>query len=243
MAYKSVKQHKVFKENPFIEKAIDDIKIIRKTQVVRSKNRDEIQMIVNSDGEVEGHTAFMKFVEVDEEQFAKVYLSQFTAFWELPKSAIRVFGFIINILKPKKDEFYLEMGKCLEYTKYKHPKDVISGLSALMECEIIARSDSHFKFFINPLVVFNGDRVSFAKTYIKKKKQAAKDQLNKKDQLTLFSAAPEEVQTEAVQMSREEGLARIAAEQKDLRQNAIPITEDELAKVEIRHSPRPKKGK
>lgn len=243
MAYKSVKQHKVFKENPFIERAIDDIKIIRKTQVVRSKNRDEIQMIVNSDGEVEGHTAFMKFVEVDEEQFAKVYLSQFTAFWELPKSAIRVFGFIINVLKPKKDEFYLEMGKCLEYTKYKHPKDVISGLSALMECEIIARSDSHFKFFINPLVVFNGDRVSFAKTYIKKKKQAAKDQLNKKDQLTLFGAAPEEVQTGEVQMSREEGLAGIAAEQKDLRENAIPITEDELAKVEIRHNPRPKKDK
>jgi hypothetical protein len=178
MAYKSVKQYETFKENPFVEKAIQDIKIIQKTQVIRSKNRDEIQMIVNSDGEVEGHTAFMKFVEVDEEQFAKVYLSQFTAFWELPKSAIRVFGFIINILKPKKDEFYLEMTKCLEYTKYKHPKDVLSGLSGLIECGIIARSDSHFKYFINPLVVFNGDRVSFAKTYIKKKKEAGKAQLD-----------------------------------------------------------------
>jgi hypothetical protein len=178
MAYKSVKQYEAFKENPFIEKAIEDIKVIRKTQVMRSKNRDEIQMIVNSDGEVEGHTAFMKFVEVDEEKFAKLYLSQFTAFWELPKAAIRVFGFIINVLKPKKDEFYLEMTKCLEYTQYKHPKDVLSGLSGLIECGIIARSDSHFKYFINPLVVFNGDRVTFAKTYIKKKKEANKSQLD-----------------------------------------------------------------
>lgn len=178
MAYKSVKQYETFKENPFVEKAIEDIKIIRKTQVMRSKNRDEIQMIVNSDGEVAGHTAFMKFIEVDEAQFAKVYLSQFTAFWELSKSAIRVFGFIINILKPKKDEFFLEMNKCLEYTKYKHPKDVLSGLSALIECGIIARSDSHFKYFINPLVVFNGDRVSFAKTYIKKKQVPNKAQLD-----------------------------------------------------------------
>jgi len=178
MAYKSVKKYEAFKENPFIEKAIEDIKVIRKTQVMRSKNRDEIQMIVNSDGEVEGHTAFMKFVEVDEEKFAKLYLSQFTAFWELPKSAIRVFGFIINVLKPKKDEFYLEMTKCLEYTQYKHPKDVLSGLSGLIECGIIARSDSHFKYFINPLVVFNGDRVTFAKTYIKKKKEANKSQLD-----------------------------------------------------------------
>ncbi len=178
MAYKSVKQYEAFKENPFIEKAIEDIKIIRKTQVMRSKNRDEIQMIVNSDSEVVGHTAFMKFVEVDEEKFAKLYLSQFTAFWELPKSAIRVFGFIINILKPKKDEFYLEMNKCIEYTQYKHPKDVLSGLSSLIECGIIARSDSHFKYFINPLVVFNGDRVTFAKTYIKKKTEANKAQLD-----------------------------------------------------------------
>jgi hypothetical protein len=121
----------------------------------------------------------MKFVEVDEEQFAKVYLSQFTAFWELSKPAIRVFGFIINVLKPKQDEFFLEMTKCLDYTKYKHPKDVLSGISALIECGIIARSDSHFKYFINPMVVFNGDRVSFAKTYIKRKKvQASAQQLS-----------------------------------------------------------------
>jgi hypothetical protein len=179
MAYKSVKKYEAFKENPFVEQAIQDIKIIQKTQVVRSKNRDEIQLIVNSSGEVEGHTAFMKFVEVDEEQFAKVYLSQFTAFWELSKPAIRVFGFIINVLKPKQDEFFLEMTKCLDYTKYKHPKDVLSGISALIECGIIARSDSHFKYFINPMVVFNGDRVSFAKTYIKRKKvQASAQQLS-----------------------------------------------------------------
>jgi hypothetical protein len=179
MAYKSVKKHEAFKENPFVEQAIQDIKIIQKTQVVRSKNRDEIQLIVNSSGEVEGHTAFMKFVEVDEEQFAKVYLSQFTAFWDLSKPAIRVFGFIINVLKPKQDEFFLEMNKCLDYTKYKHPKDVLSGISALIECGIIARSDSHFKYFINPMVVFNGDRVSFAKTYIKRKKvQSSAKQLS-----------------------------------------------------------------
>ncbi|HLK96284.1 MAG TPA: replication/maintenance protein RepL [Hymenobacter sp.] len=181
MAYKSVKKHEAFKENPFVEQAIQDIKIIQKTQVVRSKNRDEIQLIVNSSGEIEGHTAFMKFVEVDEEQFAKVYLSQFTAFWELSKPAIRVFGFIINVLRPKQDEFFLEMNKCLDYTKYKHPKDVLSGISALIECGIIARSDSHFKYFINPMVVFNGDRVSFAKTYIKRKKVQSNDK-----QLSMF---------------------------------------------------------
>lgn len=185
MAYRSVKKHEVFKENPFVEKAIEDIKIIKKTQVIRPKNKDEIQLIVSSQGSVEGHTAFMRYIEVEEEKFAKVYLSQFTAFWDLSKSAIRVFGYILSILKPKQDEFFLEMNKCLEYTQYKHPKDVLSGISSLIECGIIARSDSHFKYFINPLVIFNGDRVSFAKTYIKKKRAVISNpnQLNLLDEI------------------------------------------------------------
>jgi hypothetical protein len=183
MAYKSVKKYEVFKENPFVEKAIQDIKIVKKTQVIRPKNKNEIQLIVSSNGDIEGHSAFMRYIEVDEEKFTKLYLSQFTAFWELSKSAIRVFGYIISILKPKQDEFFLEMIKCLEYTKYKHPKDVLSGISNLIECGIVARSDSHFKYFINPLVIFNGDRVTFAKTYIKKKKQSNHNQLNLLDQI------------------------------------------------------------
>jgi hypothetical protein len=59
----------------------------------------------------------------------------------------------------------------------------LSGLAVLVECGIIARSDSHFKYFINPLVVFNGDRVTFAKTYVRKKKDRDKAD---RTQLDLF---------------------------------------------------------
>ena len=183
MKYAKLKAQPTFNENPFVEQAINDIKVVRKTQVVRPENRDEIQMITSTDGEVTGYTAFMRFVELDEERFAKVYLSQFTAFWELTKPAIRVFGYILSILKPKQDEFFLEMDKCLAYTKYTHANSVLSGLAVLVECGIIARSNSHFKYFINPLVVFNGDRVTFAKTYVKKKKDKEKQDRN---QLDLF---------------------------------------------------------
>ncbi|GAA4461157.1 hypothetical protein GCM10023189_36480 [Nibrella saemangeumensis] len=183
MKYAKLKAQPTFNENPFVEQAINDIKVVRKTQVVRPENRDEIQMITSTDGEITGYTAFMRFVELDEERFAKVYLSQFTAFWELTKPAIRVFGYILSILKPKQDEFFLEMDKCLAYTKYTHANSVLSGLAVLVECGIIARSNSHFKYFINPLVVFNGDRVTFAKTYVKKKKDKEKQDRN---QLDLF---------------------------------------------------------
>jgi hypothetical protein len=175
--YKKIKDYEGFTENPFVEKAIQDIKIIKKTQVVRAHDRGEVQMIVNDGGEVTGHTAFMRYIEVEEAQFAKLYLSQFEHFWDLPKSAIRVFGYILTCLVPKKDEFYFDMDDCLKYTKYSSEKSVFEGLAALIETGIVARTTKHYRYFINPMVVFNGDRVTFAKTYIKKKATPDKNQL------------------------------------------------------------------
>jgi hypothetical protein len=183
MAYKKVTAHERFKENPFVEKAIEDIRLVKRMQIVTPKDRNEIQMIVSQSGDVEGHTAFLKYVEVDEDKFAKLYLSQLASFWELSKPAIRVFSYILSILKPKQDSFILRMDESLKYTGYKNRKDVNNGLAALIESKIIARSKYEFEYFINPLVVFNGDRVTFAKAYIKKRKEKG-DMTN--SQLDLF---------------------------------------------------------
>lgn len=180
--YKKLKEFEAFEENPFIEKAVNDIKVVRRTQVIRPQSKDEIQMITSADGEVTGYTAFMRFVEVDEERFAKVYLSQFTAFWELSKPAIRVFSYILTVLKPKQDSFMFDMSDCLAHTKYSTEKSVFEGLSSLIECGIVARGNRHYRYFINPLVVFNGDRVTFAKTYVKKRRATTPDD----SQLNLF---------------------------------------------------------
>lgn len=174
--YNKIRDYESFEQNPFVEKAIEDIKIVKKHQIVKSRDKSEIQMIVNQSGEVEGHTAFMRFIEVDEEKFTKIYLGQFHNFWDLSKPAIRVFGYIMSVLIPKKDWFYFDMTDCLKYTKYSTEKSVFEGISSLIESGIIARSESHIRYYINPLVIFNGDRVTFAKTYIKKKKEI--EQLN-----------------------------------------------------------------
>lgn len=186
MKYNKVTAHEQFKENPFVENAIQQINITKKTQVIRPKNRDEIQMITSSDGEVTGYTAFTRFIEVDEEKFAKVYLSQFASFWELSRAAIRVFGYLLTVLQPKKDTFIFKMDDCLQHTGYKHKKDVLSGLGNLIECNIIARSNYDWEYFINPLVVFNGDRVAFTKMYVRRRKETQKDTA----QLDIFGDDP-----------------------------------------------------
>ena len=49
-------------------------------------SRGAILQAVNSEGELVGHTSFIRQIEVDEQQFTKIYLSQFSAFSSLTHS-------------------------------------------------------------------------------------------------------------------------------------------------------------
>lgn len=184
--YTKISAFKNHEENPFLENVVNDIKIVKRTQTIRPKGGSgEIQMIVNNAGEVTGYSAFVRFMEVDEEKFAKLYLSQLSAFWELPKPAIRVFTYILTILIPGRDEFYFFLEDCLKYTNYKSERSVLEGLAELIKAGIIARGKDSIRYFINPLVVFNGDRVTFAQTYIKKKKKVDKNGNEQENNLLL----------------------------------------------------------
>ncbi len=66
-------------------------------------------------------------------------------------------------MKPKNDMIIFDRRKCLEYTQYKSDKAIYKGLAELVQSEIIARGPNEYNWFINPLIVFNGDRVSFTK--------------------------------------------------------------------------------
>lgn len=165
--------------NPFVEKAIQDVQISRKYKsTTGTDQRAILQAVDPGSGEVLGHTMFIRQIEVDEEKFTKVYLSQFESFWELPNNAIRIFGYIMSKMKPKGDKFEFRLSECMEYTKYKTKKPIYEGLAALINAEIIARGYNEYVYFINPLVAFNGDRVSYIKTYIKQKRAVDSRQLS-----------------------------------------------------------------
>ncbi len=94
--------------------------------------------------------------------------------WE---NAMRVFGYLVKHLLPNKDRFTLYMDQCLLTTGYRHKKDVYVGIVGLIGLGIIARSKYPGEYFINPLICFNGSRVTFAKQYVKKKKEVDRNQL------------------------------------------------------------------
>jgi len=80
---------------------------------------------------------------------------------------------------------YIDFGEAKDFTGYSANNIIRAGLSCLVEQGIIARSTNPYKYYMNPLVVFNGDRITFADSYIKKKKKISD---SNKNQLSIWSA-------------------------------------------------------
>jgi len=165
-------------ENPFLKQAIEEVNnsIVKKYKTATKTDQKAILQAFDPEtGEVLGHTQFIRQIEVDEQQFAKLYLSNFSAFFDLQPSAIKVFGYILNNLLPNKDFFYFNREDCMKYTGYTSDGSIFKGLAQLLASEIIARGKTDYIYFINPLIFFNGNRISFTKTYVKKQKKAQID--------------------------------------------------------------------
>jgi hypothetical protein len=70
-------------ENPFLKQAVEKVQnnIVKKYKT--ASNTDEkaiLQAYDKTTGEVLGHTRFVRQIEVDEDKFAKFYLSNFSSF-------------------------------------------------------------------------------------------------------------------------------------------------------------------
>jgi hypothetical protein len=163
-----------YDSNPFVEQAIDQIQghVVKKYRnATNTGEKAVLQAFDGNTGEVLGHTSFVRQIEVDEDQFTKIYLNNFSAFFGIKEAGIRVFGYIMTRMVPGQDLVIFLMNEAVEYTGYKSKNSIWRGLGELVENKIIARGPSESLYYINPMVVFNGNRVTFAKTYIKKKKQ------------------------------------------------------------------------
>jgi hypothetical protein len=156
--------------NPFLEKAIFEIKssIKRKNILATQTERKAVLAAVNTDtGEILGHTAFVRQIEYEDKKFVKLYLNEFKVFFDLSKSAMKVLEYILTQIQPNSDRLIFIMKNCEEYTSLTQPT-ISSALSNLCQNQVIARSETASMYFINPTILFNGNRVTFMRTYIRK---------------------------------------------------------------------------
>lgn len=114
--------------------------------------------------------------EVDKEEFIKLYTSQIKAYFDLTKTAYKVFFIFLRIYQDAigKDHFYLSCKKAMSLAE-KIDHFVLSesifyrGIKELIEKRIIAKTNEKNWYFINLAIVFNGDRARFVSEIIKKK--------------------------------------------------------------------------
>lgn len=162
MKYKKVTNYKVNNKSPFMDELLE-VEISSRRRIIAGKSPS---MIVNSDtGQVEGVQTFAVLEKVDKEQFTKIYRQGLAGMFGLSKSGVKVFSFIASIVRPNKDEVIFEMDECKKFTGYKTHAPIMTGLSELIENNFIARSNKHYRYFINPSMFFNGSRVAFIKMY------------------------------------------------------------------------------
>lgn len=172
--YKKLTDYPQNEHNPFAEKAIMEIQTTKKRQTIKPPKNEEGEnkyWVIDDNGQKVAESVFIRETEVDDEQFAKIFLGGLVNFWEISPRGIRVFTYVLQQLRPNKDSFYFSTDECMKYTGYKSRGLVTSGLAELIGAGLIARSTDSIIYFLNPSVLFNGNRLTFAKTYVRKKIQ------------------------------------------------------------------------
>lgn len=173
MIYKKVGDYALNKINPFLEETVQHIERGEKTLLFGQKNPD---LIIDSDSQVKGHSLFARKVQVDKAKFMKVFMTGLSNWFDLSKAGIKVFAYVANQINPNRDTFDLDFDECKSFTGYKSDKMIFSGLAELMENKFIARGPNPYKYYINPTIFFNGDRLTFIEQYEVEQKESTAEE-------------------------------------------------------------------
>lgn len=208
------------KENPFAKQALVNIGNALVSKSVKGTNKDESAILkgVDNNGEILGNSVFIRNKTVDTENFTKFFLAGFKAFFDLKPASIKVFGFILEQLKPNQDSFMFFMDDCKEQTGYSEVS-IFRALGELCSAEIIARGRFDVEYYVNPMCVFNGDRVTFATTYINKN-------------FPTYKTSQRTLKGTISQMQSEGELPRLPFEEEESEKNPTSLTDEELNELQ-----------
>lgn len=150
-----MKPRKVRDKNPFFTE--DTFKPSSRQKIVPNKGSNEVY---NSDGEV--HTGVIGFVTppklYDKKRFTKVYREGWNKMLELSTPALKVLFYIISEMDST-DTIDFTMRKCMDFTGYKDNNNIYRAIRELKAKGFISESSQPKVYMINPLLIFNGNRI------------------------------------------------------------------------------------
>lgn len=179
------KTRKVFEKNPFLTFTIT----ANKKKMTVSKG-SVITGTTETGEDVEVETTIAQSRLVDEESFVKVFTSQVSAIFDLSSSGIKLFTLLLIEAQKGIGGDMVFLTPSIVAKLAKGSNKAISGstyhrgINDLIDAKIIAAASlATGWFYINPAIIFNGDRARFVTEYHKPKKEKM---VNKSQQTLKF---------------------------------------------------------
>jgi hypothetical protein len=152
------------KENPFLRGSVVQIKG-RKKQYTVSSAKDNA--LVNQAGQIVGTVQHSITRIVDDTKFVKVFADGIASIYDLKTAGSKVFRFLFEEVQknPGQDRLYLYFMDAVE-DPWRIPKTTFfKGLAELLERGFVAKSSNPNIYFLNPAMLWNGDRFRFIQEY------------------------------------------------------------------------------
>jgi len=158
-----------FEKNPFRANTVAEVDIgYKKTTFGTGRKINDTET-----GEDLGVAAFQQVRVVDKSKFLMFYLSGQQVFWQLSAKAQKVLRLIFNEVSERaigKDEIYLSWEIANKFFNEEEIKcgrsSYFSAIKELSEKMVIAESIRTNIWFINPVLIFNGNRATFVQKII-----------------------------------------------------------------------------
>lgn len=151
--------------NPFRDQLMKEVKLSTERAVMGTKMMDFID---TDTGDV--NTAEIRYMGhekvVDRTQFMKIYLSNLDVFFNFTRTAQKVLKYFIGVLKKDRDEVTFNLAECIDASGLKGKSSVYKGIAELLQKEVIAKGPNETTYFVNPSVMFNGNRLMIINRYM-----------------------------------------------------------------------------
>ena len=151
-----------YEANPFLEALVVQTRGRRVTVAAGST------LIDMQTGEISGVTEIAQVVEVDKQEFVKLFTRDLAIWFDLKRSGLRCFGALLTIVQQEavgRDLVYFDYASNLIRSFGLSKPIFYRGVEELIEKKFIARHRSVGWYFINPALFFNGNRARFVKEY------------------------------------------------------------------------------
>lgn len=176
---KSLSLLPVYEDNPFNEALITKLNTTGKTKYSQFIAMSNKEIVDKATGEVvEGGNQILmgKRKVVDEDEFVKVYMNELRKYLDASKGDMELFFYLVSKLEFNQNYVWFDIDDCLKSTNLSSGT-IYRSLANLCNAGIIARSDKYYKYFINPIVMFKGDRVVIVEEYVRRDRSGGKKKL------------------------------------------------------------------